>query len=288
MRSAPFAYWGSKVRMAPWIIDRLPAHDHFVEACAGSAAVMAAKPPVAGETVNDVYGEVVNFFRVLRAPDLCADLIDRVAFTPYAHAEFIAAGEVMDGGANDPVERAWAFFVRMQMAVIPGRSGWSYSSGGGAAAAKANKPGRWATMPAHLARAAQRFERVQVTQWDVVDLIRRFDAPGVLFFVDPPYIEESRPRSTGASSAYEHDTFDHERFLGAVQSSRHASFAVTHYPHPFYDAAFAVAGDYESHRNIPNGEGRARQVERLYVLDRGSSPPDGSLALFAQPDGVQP
>lgn len=43
---APFRYWGSKVRMAPWIVDRLPEHDHFVEACAGSASVMAVKPPV--------------------------------------------------------------------------------------------------------------------------------------------------------------------------------------------------------------------------------------------------
>ena len=60
---APFRYWGAKVRMAPWVIERLPAHDHFVEGCAGSAAIMAVKPPVACETLNDTYGEVVNFWR---------------------------------------------------------------------------------------------------------------------------------------------------------------------------------------------------------------------------------
>ena len=65
---APFRYWGAKVRMAPWVIERLPEHDHFVEGCAGSAAIMAAKPPVALETINDTYGEVVNFWRVLRDP----------------------------------------------------------------------------------------------------------------------------------------------------------------------------------------------------------------------------
>ena len=115
------------------------------------AAVMAAKPLSMFETVNDVYGEVVNFFRVLRDHALCAELLDRVAFTPYAHSEFIAAADP----GNSPLERAWGFFVRMQMAVVPGRTGWSYSVGG-ASAKKANKPGRWATMPEHIKTISRR------------------------------------------------------------------------------------------------------------------------------------
>ncbi len=260
---APFRYWGSKVRMAPWIIDRLPEHDHFVEACAGSAAIMAVKPPVAAETLNDIYGEVVNFFRVLRDPNSAVRLIDLVAFTPYSLAEFRDA----DADYDDPVDRAWAFFIRMQMAVVPGRSGWSYGVQG-RSAAKANKPGRWATMPELLQVCAARFERVQVTDWDVLDLIDRLDAPGVLILVDPPYLDESRPTSTGTSSGYVHDTFDHGALIRAMQEAKHASFAVTHYAHPLYDAALPNVGDYESHRNIPNGEGRSVKAERLYLLDR--------------------
>lgn len=271
---APFRYWGSKVQMAPWIVERLPAHDHFVEACAGSAAVMAVKPPVAAETLNDIYGEVVNFFRVLQNPALASDLIDRVSFTPYSHREFIDAGRALDADAvpSGTVERAWAFFVRMQMAVVPGRTGWSYGVRG-PSAKKANKPGRWATMPELLRLAAERFERVQITDWDVLELIRRLDAPGVLVFVDPPYIGESRPLSLGSSSAYAHDAFDHEAFIGAMHNARSASFAVTHYPHPMYDGSgLSVAGDYTSHRNVPNGPGRGAKVERLYVLDRDTQP----------------
>jgi DNA adenine methylase len=264
---APFRYWGSKVRMAPWIVERLPQHDHFVEACAGSAAIMAVKAPTIAETLNDTYGEVVNFFRVLRS-DRSPELIDLVAFTPYSHEEFLAAGDLMETGCEDDVQRAWAFFVRMQMAVVPGRTGWSYGVRG-ASAAKANKPGRWSTMPALLQAAAARFARVQITDWDVLDLIDRLDVPGVLFFVDPPYIEASRPRSTGASSGYAHDEFNHEGFIAGMHGTRYASFAITHYPHPLYDdSGLGVAGDFESHRNIPNGSGRDRQLERLYVLDR--------------------
>lgn len=270
---APFRYWGSKVRMAPWIIERLPEHDHYVEACAGSAAIMAVKPPVAAETLNDTYGEVVNFFRVLRDWQTADELIDRVAFTPYAMSDFVAAGKCV---SEDPIERAYAFFVRMQMAVVPGRTGWSYGVKG-ASAKKANKPGRWATMPELLRLAAERFERVQVTEWDVLDLIDRLDAPGVLILVDPPYIDETRAKSTGTSSAYVHDSFDHEAFIDAMHGAKHASFAVTHYPHPLYDGHLEVAGDYGSHRNIPNGDGRDVKQERLYLLDR--SPSELRLAL---------
>lgn len=267
---APFRYWGSKVRMAPWVLERLPDHNHFVEACAGSAAVMAIKPSVDAETLNDVYGEVVNFFRVLQNPETASDLIDRVAFTPYARQEFVEAGVLSDDATS--TDRAYAFFVRMQMAVVPGRTGWSYGVGG-PASKKANKPGRWSTMPELLKLASARFDRVQVADWDIAELIKRLDAPGVLFFVDPPYLDESRPKSVGTSSGYVHDQFDHGEFLAAVQATKHASFAITHYPHPMYDqAGFEFGGDYSSHRNIPNGEGRDVQVERLYLLDRNGSP----------------
>jgi DNA adenine methylase len=267
LRAAPFSYWGSKVRMAPWIIARLPHHEHFVETCAGSAAVLALKPRVIAESVNDVYEEVVNFFRVLRDPKTAADLIDMVAFTPYSLAEFRGAAAPRE---ND-VERAWAFFVRMQMAVVAGRTGWSYGVAA-ASAHKANKPGRWATMPEHLRLAAQRFERVQVTSWPVEECLERLDAPGTLHFVDPPYLEDSRPTSTGASSAYKHDAFDHASFVKAALGTRHAEVVVSHYPHPFYDdGPWEVLGDYESHRNIPNGKTRSVAHERLYRLRRSTT-----------------
>lgn len=272
---APFRYWGAKVRMAPWIIERLPEHDHFIEACAGSAAVMAVKPPVDAETLNDIYHEVTNFFRVIQDPVLLADLCDLVASTPYSHIEFNRAGEMLlgqDFGDGPNAWRAWAFFVRMQMAVVPGRTGWSYGSSG-VATKKANKAGRWATMPELLRLAAERFERVQITDWDIVDLIGRMDKPGVLIFVDMPYTDASRPTSTRGSSGYLHDAFPHQGFVDAMLATEHASFAITHYPDEFYDnaAPWTSTDDYSSHRNIPNGDGRSVAVERLYVLDRNPS-----------------
>jgi DNA adenine methylase len=254
--------------MASWVVERLPTHRHYIEACAGSAAIMAAKEPVQAETLNDIYGEVVNFFRVLQCEATAAKLIDRVACTPYALREFRDALDLPDTASA--TARAYAFVVRMQMAVVPGRTGWSYSANA-AVVHKANKPGRWAAMPELLQRTAQRFARVQVTDWDVCDLIKRMDAPGVLILIDPPYIGEVRPKSVGALSGYVEDEIDHESVIAAVLNARRASFAITHYPHPLYDhAGFAIAGDYCSYRDVPNGGYREQKIERLYVLDRQS------------------
>lgn len=91
--------------------------------------------------------------------------------------------------------------------------------------------------------------------------------------MDPPYTDESRATSTGASSGYVEDAFPHRDFLAAVAAAKHARFVITHYPDPLYDGqGFAVLGDYDSHRNVPNGEGRDVKVERLYLAGRGVEP----------------
>lgn len=250
--------------MAPWLIERFPPHDHFIEVCAGSAAVLAAKDPVGAETVNDLHGEVVNFFHVLQDRERFDDLVDRVAFTPYAQQVF---RDALQSESDDPTDRAYHFFVRMQMAVVPGKTGWACGVKG-AATRKANKAGRWATMPEHLRWSAERFERVQVTQLEAIEVMRRFDVPGALLFVDPPYHDDTRPGSVGTQSAYDHDDFDHDTFLEAVNRTAYASVAVVHYQHPDYDATMPLAGTYVSYAYNANGKTRPERVECLYLIDR--------------------
>lgn len=258
----PFSYWGSKAQMAQWIAERLPRHTHFVDACAGSAVVLAVKPPSLFETLNDTNWQVTNFFRVLQDPAQRNELIDRVSFTPYSQVEFQAAGDIFVSN----VEAAWAFFVRMQTASVPGRSGWGYCIDG-KAGRKANKPGRWSAMPDHIERIASRFKRVQILRWDICELLQRFDKRGVLFFVDPPYLPESRPTSTGASSAFVCDNFDFDEFHAACRRLNKASVLVTHYPHPFFDNdEWDCVGEFKSHRKNPNHHTRHETVERLYRL----------------------
>ena len=75
------SYYGGKSRLAKAIIAEFPPHKCYVEACAGSAAVMMAKQPSKVEVLNDIDSELVNFYRILRDDE--AALVRLLKLTPY-------------------------------------------------------------------------------------------------------------------------------------------------------------------------------------------------------------
>src|SRR5207244_12011669 len=61
-----FGWYGGKFNHLDWLLPLLPDCHHYCEPFAGSAAVLLKRQPSLVETYNDLDGEVVNFFRVLR------------------------------------------------------------------------------------------------------------------------------------------------------------------------------------------------------------------------------
>lgn len=113
-------YHGSKWRAAPWIIAHLPDdHDVYIEPFGGSAAVLLQKARSPIEVYNDLDGDVVNFFRLLREqPD---ELIRAIHWTPFAHAEQQLSREP----ADDPLEAARRFYVRSHLTVCGPTALWN-------------------------------------------------------------------------------------------------------------------------------------------------------------------
>src|SRR5438270_9532230 len=103
-----FGWYGGKFSHLDWLLPLLPDCYHYCEPFAGSAAVILNRKPSPVETYNDLDGEVVNFFRVLR--DEKERLIEAIGLTPFSREEFAVAC-VLDLSA-DPLERARRFYVR--------------------------------------------------------------------------------------------------------------------------------------------------------------------------------
>ena len=82
---AVLKYPGAKNRLAPWICEHIPHHDVYLEPFAGSLAVLFNKERSHIETVNDLDGNIVNFFKVLRENGKL--LIGDVAFSTRAQLE---------------------------------------------------------------------------------------------------------------------------------------------------------------------------------------------------------
>src|SRR5271170_5039212 len=87
-----FGWFGGKFSHLDWLLPLLPSCHHYCEPFAGSAAILLNRDPSPIETYNDLDGEVVNFFRVLREEK--ERLVEAIGLTPFAREEFALACEI--------------------------------------------------------------------------------------------------------------------------------------------------------------------------------------------------
>jgi len=179
---APVLRWpGSKWRLAQWIIDQMPEHVHYLEPFFGSGAVFFCKQPSRCETLNDLDGRVVNFFRVMRdRPEELAELIN---LTPWARDEYYASDDTTD----DVLEKARRFIVRCYQAfgaTTAAKTGWAHK---GPANAAGSKIGKWNKLPGLVIDYAKRLKQAQFENKPAIKLIAEYAYPDVLIYADPPY-----------------------------------------------------------------------------------------------------
>ena len=123
----PIPYFGGKQTIAQRVITEMPGHKHYVEPFCGSLAVLLAKEPVAHETVNDLDGDLVNFWRVLRdQPEALARVC---ALTPHSRGEFSVgcrSSVVLSGYPSELYDDALAGWRRIEIPTNTGQGGqWS-------------------------------------------------------------------------------------------------------------------------------------------------------------------
>lgn len=231
-------YLGSKWRLAPWILEHFPPHEIYVEPCGGAAAVLLQKPASRVEVYNDIDGDLVNLFAVLRSPD-AGELIRQVALTPYASAEYRLAHLP----AGEPIERARRLLVRSHMGYGTRGTRTDRAAGFRVDGNKGNTnvARNWADFPDALAAIVERLRTVTLCDRDAVDLVEYWNNPEALIFLDPPYVAETR--SSKAKQAEGYHTYahemsheDHRRLLAAACASR-SMVAISGYASALYDDA---------------------------------------------------
>jgi DNA adenine methylase len=223
-----FGWYGGKFSHLNWLLPLLPECHHYCEPFAGSAAVLLNREPSAVETYNDIDGEVVNFFRVLR--DQRDLLITAIGLTPFSREEFYRSVCQPEPGAVSGLERARLFFVRARQA----RTGLAQTATLGRWAncrntSRAGMSGvvsRWLGSVASLPEIALRLLRVQIENRPAVEVIGLYDDRNTLFYCDPPYVHDAR----GDARAYRFEMGDqeHER-LARVLSACKGKVAVSGY-----------------------------------------------------------
>ena len=255
MRSV-LSYPGSKKRIASWIIKHMPPHHSYLEPYFGCGAVLFAKQPAPIETVNDLDGEVVNFFRVIRDPESREKLQEWIAYTPYARQVY---DDVFLREPEDEVERAACFAVKSMQSHgfrMTGDCGWKKDVCG---REKAYAIKYWNELPESIAEMAARLKQVQIENCPALELIKAFDHENVLMYLDPPYVWSTR---TGRKQ-YRHEMSDqdHIELLEMITRSK-AKVMISGYDCELYDF---YLGNWKKVQVAARAQDNRRRVETLWM-----------------------
>ncbi|GLK71725.1 DNA adenine methylase [Ancylobacter dichloromethanicus] len=176
------AYIGGKKRLAPLIIERIGAipHRSYAEPFVGMGGIFLRRDRrPSAETINDISGEVVNLFRVVQRHAEELERAFRFLVTARATYEVLQA---TDPRSLTDIERA-ARFLYLQRASYGGKvAGQTF----GVSPWEPGAVDRRKLRPL-IEALNERLASVVIENLPYGTFIERYDRPGVLFYLDPPY-----------------------------------------------------------------------------------------------------
>lgn len=240
----PLKWHGGKHYLAKKIIEQFPPHIHYVEPYFGGGAVLLQKPVdwIMGcsEVVNDIDGELANFWTCLREPEAFAEmqrLSEATAFDESVFnlpAKFENDPEVNFFSGDTAVLRAWRFFIRYRQSRQGLGKDFATLSRNRTRGGMNEQVSSWLTAVDGLPAVHERLKRVVILNQDALQVIKSQDGPNTLFYLDPPYLHETRV----AKDTYQHEVdHEHHQKLLATLGVIEGKFILSGYPHPEYNYA---------------------------------------------------
>jgi len=205
--------------MLPHILPKIPSHKIYVEGFFGGGAVFWGKPPSDIEIVNDINNRLITFYKVLKYDyDELFQLADE---TFHSRAQHNQSGEVYKSQADeitDPIACAWAVWVQTNMSFAKRIAGtFGYDRSGSSSLMLFNKK------KALTDAFQQRMKHVTIESYDVIKVIKTYDAPDTFFYLDPPYVSSDQGHYAGY-------TLDNFRELLDLCVSMKGKFLLSSYP----------------------------------------------------------
>jgi len=249
-----FPYPGNKAQHSEWVIEHLPEHKCYVEPFGGAAGVLLNKPESSIEVYNDLDGDLVHFFEVLRdRPEELKEWLSRVPFSRKLHEEWkerFYNGERYE----DDVKRAGVFFALRYM-----QFGGKYhgTSGFSTGTYHRDHAGQFQDKARSLDRFADRLVGVTIENLPFDEVIDQYDSKETVFYIDPPY-EETKGNYNGLGD------FSHEKLYYALEDID-GKFVLSHDSLPtFYNDGYDVVSKSSTFR-IDSAGGNKDATEYLIM-----------------------
>jgi len=273
--------------MAKRIVGLMPPHLHYVEPYFGGGAVLFARDPDrdwyegspeydgsaemrgCSEVVNDINGGLVNFWRTLQDDDAFAAFYRVVEATPFSQARWQAA--VQYNQDNMPRETpcvvsAVNFFIRYRQSRQGLGKDFATLSRNRTRRGMNEQVASWLSTVEGLPKAHERLKRVVILNDDAIDVIRQQDGPRTHYYIDPPYLHETRT----ATRCYEHEMTEeqHAKLLDVLAGIK-GTFQLSGYHNRWYNATAKARGwhcvEFELPNNASGAKTKRRMTECLWV-----------------------
>jgi DNA adenine methylase len=266
-------YHGGKWRLAPWVLSFCPVHRTYCEPYGGAASVLMQKPRSYAEIYNDLNGDVVNLFRVLRDPVAAAQLRQQLELTPFAREEYERAYDVV----TDPVDRARRVVTRAFMGYGSGAvsndrargmrtssSLWAAPTGYRSNTSRSGTtPAQdWSTFPLQIDLFTERLQGVVIEQRPALEVFATHDREGTLTYLDPPYVHSTR-NVRRDSGLYTHELTDEDhRTLAMAARGAKGMVILSGYHSALYDELYHDWPRFERASRADRGR---KRIEVLWM-----------------------
>lgn len=263
-------YHGGKWLLAPWILSHFPEHRVYVEPFGGAGSVLLQKRRSYAEIYNDLDGEIVNLFRVMR--DHGEELQRRLELTPFARDEYRMSFERVE----DTIEQARRTVVRSYMGFGSNALCRDIKSG---FRSNSNRSGTtpahdWKNYPGALVAIVERLRGVVIENRDAVDVMMRHDGEGTLHYCDPPYVHDTRSAHMHGHHGYTHEMTDPDhRALAGTLCTLKGMVIVSGYHSPLYDELYT---DWHRIERTALADGARVRTEVLWM---NVNPPQKMLSI---------
>ena len=201
----PLSYIGGKNRLAATILRQIPQHTTYVEPFGGGAQVLFRKEPSRIEVVNDLDGDLVNFYRVCQSH--YQELVRYMRFMVLSRKWFLLLQKTVPESLTD-IQRAARYFylqksaygglVRRQSYAIHVIQRPNFSAG---------------RIEEVIEQTHKRLERVQIECLPYEQILQKYDRDKTFFYLDPPYYGVRLYR-------YNFEPEDFERLAGNLKAIR--------------------------------------------------------------------
>lgn len=281
----PLKWHGGKGDLAGWIISLMPPRCkkpnnpdpsdpgwlHYVEPYFGGGAVLLAMDPEGiSEVANDINRQLANFWQTIQHQHTFADFIRVVEAQPFCEEDWQTSNRLRDamgwhgvnlaeGTTNACTARAAWFFVAVRQSLAGRMKGFASITRKRTRRGMNEQVSAWLNCIEGLPAVHERLKRVLIRNQPAIEVIRKEDGPRTLFYLDPPYLHETR--ATTGEYAHEMSAVEHLELLECLGRIK-GRFLLSGYDSDLY-ASRQIGFGWKRHEKKINNHAAGGKKKRM-------------------------